>query len=477
MRSKFLSSLAVSLALVLPALAADSAAKPAASTPVPKKMPTLLTDDSPVSQGVRPGLVASYADVIEPVQKAVVSVYSTKIVRQRINPFYRQLFGDQVPPDREEKERGLGSGVVISPDGYILTNNHVVEGADELNVLLTDERELKAKVIGADPKTDIAVIKIEAENLPVATLADSDKLRVGDVVFAIGNPLEVGQTVTMGIVSAKNRRSVHILDDVQGYQDFIQTDAAINMGNSGGALIDAKGRLVGINSAILSPSSGNIGIGFSVPINLASSIMRSLIETGTVARGYLGISQPSPITDDLAEQLDLPKGSKGVVVSDVVPDSPAEKAGLKRMDFISSINDRAITSPEDLRFTIAQMSPGSVARLRIVRDGKEKVMEITLGKLTENPNALFTGVNVEPLTDEKRRSLGISRRVGGLIVTEVAEDSPFRDNFTPNMIISEINRQPATDLATARSLLNPGRNLLAVYDQGSFRILVITVQH
>ena len=207
MRIKFLSSLAV-LALTVAGMAADSATK---EQTAPRKMPALLTDGTPVGEGSLSGRVTSYADVIEPVQKAVVSVYSTKIVRQRMNPFYRQLFGDQTPPDRESKEKGLGSGVIISPDGYILTNNHVVEGADELNVLLTDERELKAKVIGADPKTDIAVIKIEAENLPVAVMADSDKLRVGDVVFAIGNPLEVGQTVTMGIVSAKNRRNVHIL--------------------------------------------------------------------------------------------------------------------------------------------------------------------------------------------------------------------------------------------------------------------------
>ena len=473
MRIKFLSSLAA-LALAVVGMAADSTTK---QQTAPRKMPALLTDGSPVGEGSLPGRMTSYADVIEPVQKAVVSVYSTKIVRQRLNPFYRQLFGDQTPPDRESKEKGLGSGVIISPDGYILTNNHVVEGADELNVLLTDERELKAKVIGADPKTDIAVIKIEAENLPVAVMADSDKLRVGDVVFAIGNPLEVGQTVTMGIVSAKNRRNVHILDEVQGYQDFIQTDAAINMGNSGGALIDAKGRLVGINSAILSPSSGNIGIGFTVPINLAASIMRSLIETGTVSRGYLGISpDPSPVTDDLTEQLGLPKGTRGVVISDVVPASPADKAGLKRTDFVLSINDHVIASPEELRLTIAQILPGSVAKVKIMRDGMEKLVEATLGKLTEKPNELFTGVNVEPLTDEKRRSLGINRRIIGLVVTDVAEDSPFRDNFSPNMVIMEINRQLVVDLASAKSLVNPGRNLLAVYDQGSARIIIVNVQ-
>ncbi len=474
MKIKFL-PIGFALLIAVPLWAAEPAEKskePAAAT---KKMPTLLTDNSPVSEGARPGSVTSYADVIEPVQKAVVSVYSTKTVRQRVNPFYRQLFGDQIPPDRESKEKGLGSGVIISPDGYILTNNHVVEGADELNVLLTDERELKAKVIGADPKTDIAVIKIEGENLPVVTMADSDKLRVGDVVFAVGNPLDIGQTVTMGIVSAKNRRSVHILDDNKGYEDFIQTDAAINMGNSGGALIDAKGRLVGINSAILSPSSGNIGIGFTIPVNLAASIMRSLIETGKVSRGYLGIV-PSSATDELNEQLGVAKGTRGVVIAEVIPDSPAEKAGLSRTDFVLSINDRVIGSPEELRLTVAQMLPGSIAKIKIMRDGKEKSIEVPLGQLTENPKALFTGVNVDTLTDETRRSLGISRRINGLIVTEVAEDSPFHDNFSANMVIMEINRQPVTDLATARTLVKTGRNLLAVYDQGGARIIVVTVQ-
>jgi serine protease Do/serine protease DegQ len=473
MKFKFLSSVMASV-LVLPVFAADPAPK---DPPAAKKMPVLVTDYSPVSQGETPGRVTSYADVIEPVQKAVVSVYSTRTVHQRLSPFFRQLYGDQGPAERDAKEKGLGSGVIVSPDGYILTNNHVVEGADELNVLLTDERDLKAKVIGTDPKTDIAIIKIDAENLPVAVLADSDKLRVGDVVFAIGNPLEVGQTVTMGIVSAKNRRSVHILDDVQGYQDFIQTDAAINMGNSGGALVDAKGRLVGINSAILSPSSGNIGIGFTIPINLASSIMRSLIETGTVTRGYLGITpDSSPVTDDLTEQLGLPKGTKGVVISDVVPDSPADKAGLKRTDFVVSINDHPVSSPEELRLTIAQIQPGSLTKLKIMRDGREKLISVTLGKLTENPDELFTGVNVTPLTDEARKRLGIGGRISGLIVTDVADDSPFRDDLAPNMVIMEIYRTPVPDLATARSLLKQhGRNLLTVYDQGAIRIMVIAM--
>ncbi|MES1194315.1 MAG: trypsin-like peptidase domain-containing protein, partial [Opitutus sp.] len=243
--------------------AADKTAPKAAAAPL--KKPTLKIDATPV--GEVKGLVTSYADALEAIRPAVVSVTSSKMVRQQVPEFLRQ-FGAQ---GREQKQSGLGSGVIVSADGFIIANNHVVEEADELKVFLNDDREFTAKVIGTDPKTDIAVIKIEAENLPAATLADSAKLRVGDVVFAIGNPLGVGQTVTMGIVSATGRK-VGILDEVGGYEDFIQTDAAINQGNSGGALIDARGRLVGINSAIISTSQGNIGIGFAIPVNLASSI-------------------------------------------------------------------------------------------------------------------------------------------------------------------------------------------------------------
>src|SRR6187431_1915272 len=304
-------------------LAADKPAKKAAEA-TPLKKPTLKIDSTPVTEGKSP-IVTSYADALDAIRPAVVSVYSSKTVREQVPEFYRQ-YGVQ---GREQKQRGLGSGVIVSADGYILTNNHVVDDADELKVLLNDEREYTAKVIGTDPKTDVAVIKIDAADLPSVTLADSAKLRVGDVVFAIGNPLGVGQTVTMGIISAKGRSNLKLLENVSGYEDFIQTDAAINMGNSGGALVDALGRLVGINSAILSPSRGNIGIGFAIPVNLASFIMNSLAQSGAVARGHLGVTSDT-VTADVAEQLGLEKGTRGVVITDIDPDSPAEKAGLKR---------------------------------------------------------------------------------------------------------------------------------------------------
>ncbi|MEO7413784.1 MAG: trypsin-like peptidase domain-containing protein [Opitutaceae bacterium] len=436
-------------------------------TPKPRKAPALKVDDTPVTDA-RSAMVASYADVVEPVQKAVVSVYSKKLVREQlaINPFTGRIVGGG-----QREEDGLGSGVIVSPDGYILTNNHVVEGADELKVLLADERELIAKVIGADPKTDIAVIKIEAENLPVVTLANSDRLRVGDVVFAVGNPLRVGQTVTMGIVSAKDR-NVKILEEVQGYESFIQTDAAINMGNSGGALVDAKGRLIGINSAILSPSRGSIGIGFAVPINLAASIMRSLVETGSVARGYLGVTT-SAITPDDALSLGLPRTFRGLVIDEVFVNSPAEKAGLKSGDVVSTMNDKVLTTYEDWRFAIAQMAPGTKVKLKILRKNQEQTIEATLGRLDERPNEILTGVEVATLAPAQRlRATRARDEVDALVITKVDEKSPYADRLSEGMVIIQIDGEEVVDVATARKLLTPGRHSMLLFRNGARRVII-----
>lgn len=456
---------AAALALGVAEASAARAEKKAAN-----KKPTLLVDSTPLPP--HPAPLLSYADVVEPVQKAVVSITSTTIVRERLtNPILRQLFPHLPAPERESKQEGLGSGVIVSPDGYILTNNHVVEGADELEISLADGRKYIAKLIGTDPKTDVAVVKVEADNLPVVTLADSDKIRVGDVVFAVGNPLGIGQTVTMGIVSAKGR-SVGILGDVGGYEDFIQTDAAINMGNSGGALIDARGRLIGVNSAIISPSRGNIGIGFAIPINMASSVMNSLITTGTVARGYLGVSTDN-LTPEFAEQLGLPPDTRGAMISDVFPGTAAEKAGLQIADVIVALNGHPVSNYDELRLMIATMAPGSVAKLKIMRDGGERSVDVTLDTFTDNPDELFTGVSVRPLSTEDRRRLRLEPRVKGLIVTEVAETSPFRDHLLPDVVIMEINREPVTDVAGAKRLVKGGRNFILVYYRGSARFLVI----
>ncbi len=461
----------IALAFVLTASAGAASARDQKKAPAPEKRPSVKVDGAPLD--AKGGVVLSYADVVEPVQRAVVSIYSSKKVREQLqaNPLFRQLFPNL--SERERTEEGLGSGVIVSSDGYILTNNHVVEGADELKVLLSDGREFVATIVGTDPKTDVAVIRVEAEKLPVVTLADSDKIRVGDVVFAVGNPLGVGQTVTMGIVSAKGR-SVGILGDIGGYEDFIQTDAAINMGNSGGALVDARGRLVGVNSAILSPSRGNIGIGFAIPINLAASIMNSLVETGTVARGYLGVTT-EVITPDVAEQLGLPKDTRGVVIADIIPDTAADKAGLRRTDVVVSIDDHAVTTVEELRFLIAQMTPGSIARLAVLRDGRSQVVNVTLDQVTERPDDLLTGVTVKALTADDRRRLSIDARVTGLLITEVAGESPYRSQLAASAVIMEINRAPVTDLPSAKEalLLQPNRALLAIYFRGAVRFVVI----
>ena len=434
--------------------------------------PALRRDFSPVADGKSP-VVASYADIVEPVQRAVVSISSTKIVRVPANPLLRQLFGAQVP-DQERRQEGLGSGVIVTSDGYILTNNHVVEGADELTVYLSDDRKFTAKVVGADQKTDVAVIKIAAANLPTVVLADSDKLRVGDIVFAVGNPLGVGETVTMGIVSAKDRTQLGLLDE-GGYENYIQTDAAINMGNSGGALIDAKGRLVGINSAIVSPSRGNVGIGFAVPINLAAGVMQSLITTGTVARGYMGVVTQT-ITPELADQLGLGKDAKGAVVAEVSPGGPADKAGVRNTDVILAIDGKPVSSTEELRLLTAEMAPGAQVTLRIARDGKTLSIAVTLGKLAEKPDELVAGVSATVLGDDARRRLGIDHRVRGLLITAVDEGSPYADRLAVDMVVMEINRAPAADLASAKALLQTGRNLLFVYYRGAPGYLVVTVK-
>jgi Do/DeqQ family serine protease len=437
--------------------------------------PELRHDNAPLEAGPRP-TVTSYADTLESVRPAVVSIYSTKVVRERIPEIYRRFFHNL--PDRERRLSGLGSGVVVSSDGYILTNNHVVEEADELEVQLSDERKFPAKVIGMDPKTDVAVIKISAENLPFATLTDSDLLRVGDLVFAIGNPLGVGQTVTMGIVSAVGRKNVNLLTDRDpgAYEDFIQTDAAINFGNSGGALVDAKGRLVGINSGIATNNQGNIGIGFAVPVNLAASVMNSLIEFGTVVRGYLGVAT-EPLTPELAESFGLKRDTKGVVVMDLSPeDGPAARAGIKREDIITEINKKPVTSREDLRLMIAQTPPGTKIDVTYLRNGKPGTVEVVLTRLEDGAGPVgefLPGIRIAPVSDEQRRELRLDERVAGVVITDVAPNSPYARFFPKGAVIEQINSSPVSDLVSARRAVVAGRrNRALVNFQGIRRYIL-----
>ncbi len=472
--------MAVGIGLLTLSAQTKSGRAPATPAPASKsdfKQPALKVDSAPVADGRAPA-VTSYADQLSEVRPAVVSVYSSKTVRQRVPEFYRQLFGQNLP-DREQRLSGMGSGVLISPDGYILTNNHVVEEADELRVALSDDREFTARLVGTDPKTDIAVIKIEATSLPFATLADSDKLRVGDVVFAIGNPLGIGQTVTMGIVSATGRKNVNLLTDrsPDAYEDFIQTDAAINFGNSGGALVDAKGRVVGINSGIATTNRGNIGIGFAVPINLARSVMASLIEHGTVIRGYMGVASET-LTPDIAESFGLPRDTRGVIVTDLSPpDGPAATAGIKREDIITAINGRAVSSRDDLRLIVAQTLPGTKVSVNVLRDGKQRLIDVTLGKLEdERAGDFLAGVTLQPLTNELRREYRLDARVDGLVVAEVSPQSPYAGVFPVGTVIQHINRVPVTDLATARAALRPGRNMAFIHFRGINRYVMFEVR-
>ena len=323
----------------------------------------------------RANAAASYADAVRRAAPAVVNVYTTKEVRRRgapDDPLYRYFFGDS--RGGTDRVASLGSGVIASADGYVLTNNHVVQAADEIAVALSDGRQVDAKLVGADPESDLAVLKIEAKDLPVITFGRSDTLKVGDVVLAIGNPFDVGQTVTMGIVSALGRTNLGI----NTFENFIQTDAAINQGNSGGALVDTNGHLVGINSAIFSRSGGSIGIGFAIPSTLVVQVMDQLIKTGKVVRGYFGV-EPEDLTPELAEVLKLARND-GVVLRGVQRSSPAGKAGLEPGDVMLTINGQSVKSSRSMLNQISQLPPGTVAKVRVAREGKEVELPVTVGE-------------------------------------------------------------------------------------------------
>jgi serine protease Do len=405
-------------------------------------------------------------------------------VREQESPALRQFFGDQVPdfripddnnsdtPEHTRKERGLGSGVIVSPDGYILTANHVVDGADEIKVSVADNKKpFAAKVIGKDEATDVAILKIDSASLPAITLADSDQLEVGDVVLAIGNPFNVGQTVTMGVVSGLGRNGLGI----SRYEDFIQTDAAINPGNSGGALVDAEGRLIGINTAIRTETGGYQGIGYAVPVNLARHVMDLLISSGKVTRGYLGINLQD-LTPGLAEAFNLPD-QNGALVADVLPNSPAEKAGVKSGDAIVALNGKSLNDSSSLQLAVSDIAPGNTAALKIIRDGNAKTLTVTLGELPtrglrlnsrENQNQnnsqahsssdSLDGVEVADLDAQIRRQLRVPVGIQGAVVANVDENSNSAEaGLQSNDIILEINRQPVTDSDAAIKLCDQAK--------------------
>jgi serine protease Do len=415
-----------------------------------------------------------YSAVVKQVVPAVVNINSTKIVKARAGEegspedLFRQFFGELGPngpgaqprgnsrqfnvPQQDQRERGVGSGVIVSSNGYVLTNNHVVDGASEVTVTLHDKREFKARVIGTDSRTDIAVIKIEGSNFPTLTLADSSKVEVGDIVLAVGDPFGVGQTVTQGIVSATGRSGLGI----EELEDFIQTDAAINPGNSGGALVDDEGHLIAINTAIVGGSGGNVGIGFAVPINIAKHDMDSILAHGKVDRGYLGV-HIEDVTPNLARAFHTTAG--GALIGDITAGGPAANAGLKKGDIVTELNGQAISDAGQLRQRIGTMDPNTKVAMKVMRDGKPMDVTVTLGEFpsegerastalpsgNSSESAAIQGVTVESLTPEIAQQLKLPASTKGVVVDKVNPSSDAAEaGLQQGDVIQEVNHQAVT---------------------------------
>jgi serine protease Do len=463
------------------------------------------SDTPPVQQPAAPpqpisvdGVRTSYADVVEKTSPAVVRIESDIKTKAQTMQFpfgddmFRQFPGQQ--QQRPQLERGIGSGVIVSADGTILTNNHVVEGADKITVQTSDDKTFEAKVVGTDKPSDLAVLKIEAQNLPFLTLGNSDNVRVGDIVLAIGNPLGIGQTVTAGIISAKGRRTG--LSDSSSFEDFLQTDAPINRGNSGGALVNLSGELIGINSQILSPggaNGGNIGIGFSIPSNMAKEVMDQLLQNGKVRRGMLGIFIQN-ITTDTAKALDL-KDTSGVLVSDVQKGSAADKAGIKRRDIITAINGEKIEDSNVFRNKVAGTPPGTEITLSIIRDGQQQDVKAKLDEFdanavsrTENggddqndaapeKESGKLGLSLQPVTPQIAHQLNLTSSEG-LVITDIDPTGPAAEaGLARGDVILEINKQAVTSVDNVKATLDKAKNgpvLMLIARQG--RTIYLTVR-
>jgi serine protease Do len=455
---------------------------------------------------------AGFAPVVKQALPAVVNISSSKIVKVKNgmpsspfsnDPFFQQFFGPDTqrqyrqPQPQSQREESLGSGVIVAKDGYILTNNHVVDGATQISVDLADKRHFTAKVVGTDPQYDIAVLKIDATNLSTLPFGDSKKLEIGDYVLAIGDPFGIGETVTMGIVSAQGRTSVGI-EDHGAYENFIQTDAAINPGNSGGALINSRGELVGINTAIASSSGGNEGIGFAIPIDMARSAMTQIIEHGKVVRGYLGVGIEA-LTPALAKQFNA-ANTDGAVVTQVTPGTPAAKAGLQAGDVLLGMNGENFTDYNELRLRIAQAAPNTAIHLKVSRNGNQIDVPVLLGEQPANLNGtpeennggsqsagngvqgvgVMSGVQVQDLTPQIAHQLGISPSTHGVIVSHISPDSTAaQSGLAQSDVIVEVNRHPVHSIQEYQhALAQDGKDsaLLLVSRQGSMLYIAIQPQ-
>ena len=474
-----------------------------------KNSVSVKVDEKPVSSTNSP-LGPSYAPIVKRVAPSVVkvevserakSVAANELPPFLNNPAFREFFGDQfgrqngAPGGRgrsqQPPQEGLGSGVIVSADGYILTNNHVVQGADTIKVAFNDGRELTAKVVGTDPQSDLAVIKVEAKGLPAITFADSDQVEVGDRVLAVGNPFGIGQTVTSGMVSGLGRATMGL-----DYEDFIQTDAAINPGNSGGALVDGEGRLIGINTAILSRSGGSQGIGFAIPGNLARNVMEQLTANGKVVRGYLGVVMQN-INPELAEQFKL-TAREGVLVAEVTPDGPAAKAGIKGGDVITRFNGKPVSDSRHLKLVVATIVPGTKVATELNRDGKTVKVEIGLAErpsekalaragaggrgradlgADDDDSGTLNGVGVGDLDAQMRREFDLPRTLRGALVTSVEPDSAAAAaGLQPGEVILEINRVAVGSAEDAIKLTEKTvskKTLLRVWSQRGARYVVV----
>ncbi|MDA8082514.1 MAG: DegQ family serine endoprotease [Nitrospiraceae bacterium] len=429
------------------------------------------------------------AEIAEVTKPSVVNISTTTTVSMKEHPmgeffndpFFKRFFGngsDHPGMPRKFKSSALGSGVIVSQDGYILTNYHVIKNAEEIKVILYDKREFKGKVIGDDPQTDIAVIKVDAKELPAIRMGDSSKLKAGDMVLAIGNPFGLNQTVTLGIVSAVGRANIGI----SAYEDYIQTDAAINPGNSGGALVNANGELVGINSAIYSTSGGYMGVGFAIPSDMANSVSQSILKYGKVIRGWFGVTIQD-LTPELVKSFGL-KEEKGALVTDVIRNGPAGKAGLKRGDLITAFDGKPVDDSTSLRNMVANTAPGKAVPTNVIRQGKEETLSVTLGefpskmtaKKLEHDNVL-KGVGVRELTPDLRTGLNIPAEVEGVLVTDVSEESPSYGLIAKNDVIEEVDRKPITNLKAYEGLVSKIGHadtiLLLVYRNGGYLYVTI----